>query len=180
MPDDRPWALVQHEPCEECGFDPRTVPESDLERAVREAATRWTAWLQVHRVQDAGIRRRPAPEVWSALEYACHVRDVLQVFSGRIRRALSVEEPEFGWWDHEAAVEAERYNDQDPEIVDAELRSNADALADLLAEVPDGSWERAGSRRGVERFTVAGLARFALHETQHHLADARRSLAAHP
>ena len=37
-------------------------------------------------LDDAAVRARPAPDVWSPLEYACHVRDVLRR-ADRARRA---------------------------------------------------------------------------------------------
>ncbi|MCB1005227.1 MAG: DinB family protein, partial [Acidimicrobiales bacterium] len=71
----------------------------------------------------------------------------------------------------------EGYNEQDPAAVLADLDLNADRLARVLATVPDEGWERAGTRRGAERFTVADMARFCLHEAHHHLRDARRAAA---
>jgi 8-oxo-dGTP pyrophosphatase MutT (NUDIX family) len=51
-------------------------------------------------------------------------------------------------------------------------------LGEVLDALPEPAWARSGIRRSGERFTVAGLGRFALHESHHHLADAGRGLAA--
>jgi hypothetical protein len=104
------------------------------------------------------------------------VRDVLALFRDRVGLAMAEEEPEFGWWDHEAAVVVERYNAQDPGCVAAALQSNAQGLMVALPPLGDPAWQRAGTRRGRERFTVEGLARFALHEAHHHRVVALRAL----
>jgi hypothetical protein len=122
------------------------------------------------------VRTRPDPDTWSALETACHVRGVLEIFDERVRQVLEDEHPTFGWWEHEAAVTAERYNEQDPaEVLDA-ISAAATVLATRLRSVPEGSWERTGERRDGEVFTVSGLGRFALHEASHHLLDVGRAL----
>ena len=164
---ERDWTVVQHQRCDECGLDAAAVEPSALAAAVRDEAERWARVLD-----GVDVRRRPAPEVWSPLEYACHVRDVFAVFAGRVEQMLREDEPELGWWDHEAAVTDERYNEQAPEAVLDGVCRNAEQLASALDAVPDDGWTRAGVRRGTERFTVAGLARFALHESHHHRRDA--------
>lgn len=174
MPDDRDWFATTRGRCAECGYDAAAVPRDDLVRAVRDLGDAWRAGLPI---TAPGLSERPDDVTWSALEYACHTRDVLAVFAGRVSLTLVEDEPELGWWDHEAAAVDEGYNAQDPAAVLADLELNADHLGDVLATVPDEGWERVGTRRGVERFTVADMARFCLHEGHHHLHDARRALA---
>jgi hypothetical protein len=170
---ERDWTVVQRERCNECGLDASVIPVRQLPDAVRSVARRWRLFLATTR-PDA-LRRRPRADHWSALEYAAHTRDVLSVFTERVELALGADNPHFGWWDHEAAAVDERYNEQDPAAVAAVLESNADLFATVLAAVPDDGWDRAGVRRSGEHFTVAGLARFALHEAHHHLQDAERA-----
>jgi hypothetical protein len=148
-------------------------PTRQLPDAVRAVARRWHLFLAT--TDDAALRRRPRVDRWSALEYAAHTRDVLRVFTERVELAVAADNPQFGWWDHENAVVNERYNAQDPDAVAAVLESNADLLATVLTAVPSDGWARTGTRRDRETFTVAGLARFALHEAHHHLQDAERS-----
>lgn len=181
MTDDRPWADTQTHLCEECGFDPSTIPVADLPDAIRGLGRRYRAPLTRFlpgEDPDVVARTRPAPEVWSALEYACHVRDVLSVFDGRLRRMLVEDRPELGWWDHEAAVDDEAYNEQDREAVVDDLTARASSFAELLESVPDDAWDREGVRRGGAVFTVAGMGHYTLHEGSHHLLDVGRSLRA--
>lgn len=177
--DERPWGRTQFETCEECGFDPTKFDTADLPDAIRGLGRRYRAPLTRFlpgEIPDAVVRARPSPETWSALEYACHVRDVLRVFDGRIALALAEDQPQFPGWDHEAAADDEAYNTQEPVTVVDELAGRADALAATLAAVPETGWDRTGTRQGGEVFTVAGLGRFTLHEGSHHLLDLGRSL----
>jgi hypothetical protein len=172
---ERDWVrVVAEERCDECGFAAVDIPRSDLGGAFVAEAHNWSAILVD---QDEGaLRRRPTEERWSALEYACHVRDVLAVFTRRVDQAVVEDQPEFGWWDHEAAVADERYNEQSPAEVAAAIESNARRFAARLAALDGAAWPRVGTRRNSERFTVEGLTYFALHESRHHRNDARLGL----
>jgi hypothetical protein len=172
VPEGWDWVRVQSEPCPWCGFD----PPDDLVASARDEAAAWSSWLRGVAL-DVDLRRRPSPEVWSAIEYACHVRDTLAVFTDRIRRVLVEDEPTFGWWDHEATVVEERYGEADPVVVANAIWSHGAELVSVLSSVPDDGWERRAVRRAGEHFTVVGLARFVLHEAHHHRVDAARSLS---
>ncbi|MCU1351107.1 MAG: DinB family protein [Acidimicrobiales bacterium] len=168
---ERDWVrVVAEERCEECGLTPSTVARDELGPALRAEAAAWSTFLLATPAVD--LRRHDRPDRWSPLECAAHTRDTLGVFAGRIERALVETEPVFGWWDHEAAVVDERYNEQAPDDVARTLMANAHALAVTIDGVAGDGWERAGTRRAGERFTVEGLARFALHEARHHRGDA--------
>lgn len=180
MTDGRSWVDVQDEPCPECRFDPGSIGVAELAEAVRSLGRKYRAPLSRFLPGEDGVaivQTRPEPDVWSPLEYACHVRDVLGLFTARVQRTLVEDDPELGWWDHEAAVEDEGYNHQDPAAVAEDLAVRAEGLADVLAAVPPDGWDRPARRRD-DRFTVAALGRYALHEGHHHLLDVGRGLRA--
>jgi hypothetical protein len=164
------WRRVVDERCVECGLEAARIPVDGLALEIGRAAGGWGDLLA--RTDESALRLRPADDVWSPLEYACHVRDVLSLFAQRVVTTLREDEPELGWWDHEAAVTADGYNEQDARAVADDITRNAAVLAEVLAGAA-GGWDRTATRAGRERFTVAGLVRFALHEAVHHLADAR-------
>jgi hypothetical protein len=173
-------ARWQSERCPECAFDPNGFGAAELPDAVAGLARRYQAPLTrfLAGESESILLTRPSLDVWSALAYACHVRDVLSVFDDRIARMLSEDTPELGWWDHEAAVEADAYEKQPPAEVAAAIAADAAALSATLAAVPDDGWDRTGTRRDGELFTVLGAGRFALHEGTHHLLDIGRVLRA--
>jgi hypothetical protein len=166
--------VVAQQRCDGCGLAASAVDKGELGAQLALEAAQWTRLLSA---TDVGVlRRRPSPEVWSALEYGAHVRDVVAVFTERIGRVLTETQPTFGWWDHDAAVVDERYNEQEPDDVACALEANAEALAAVLSRVEGAGWSRMGTRRDGEVLTVAAFARFALHEVRHHRYDAQASI----
>ena len=79
----------------------------DLPRPVRDTATTWSQVLGRARGE------RPAPDVWSPLEYGCHVRDVHVLFAQRLRAMLDEDEPTFANWDQDATALESDYASQD-------------------------------------------------------------------
>ncbi len=116
-------------------------------------------------------RRRPRPTVWSPLEYACHVRDVFGIYAYRLDLMLSQDDPTFPNWDQDATAVADRYAEQDPATVREELTVGAEKLAAGFAAVPNGAWDRTGTRSDGARFTVESFARYFIHDPVHHLYD---------
>ena len=167
--------------CDECGFDSESVGPAEAVTALRAFGRRYRAPLTRFlpgEDGDAVVRARPAPEVWSALEYAAHVRDVYEWYAARVERTLAEDRPVFDLLlsPDDAAV-AGRYNEQDPVAVADELAANAERLAAMFEGVPDGAWDRFGLTRGEER-SVLSHARRAVHEGNHHLLDIGRGMRA--
>ncbi|MFE9959663.1 DinB family protein [Micromonospora sp. NPDC005299] len=162
--------------CDECLFVYSALDSGDLPQRLRDLAGRYPAAL--HGVPDP--RRRPAPEVWSPLEYACHVRDVFRVQGERLALALRVEEPEFPPMGRDELVITERYNAQDPEVVLADLATAAHEFAARFAALGETELARTGvypwPRR--EARTLRWLGRHTVHEGEHHLLDIRRATGA--
>jgi hypothetical protein len=114
---------------------------------------------------------RPAENIWSPLEYACHVRDVHRIFGERLGRMLAEDDPLFANWDQDATAVEEHYDEQDPATVAGELVAAAAAVADRYAGVTGDQWLRTGRRSDGARFTVTSLGRYHLHDVEHHLYD---------
>lgn len=165
-PDTKDWTWVLDRPCPECGFDPAAQGLVDLPEVLRGTAATWVDVLG-----RSDVRDRPSPDVWSALEYAAHVRDVHVLFAERVRLMLDEEEPTFANWDQDAtAIEAD-YAGQDPADVAADLVRAADVVADLYASVDDTARRRRGLRSNGSVFTVESLGSYHLHDVVHHLHD---------
>lgn len=162
--------------CDECGFDHAAVPEDGIAAALRAVPGRFRERLDPF---PAAGRRRPAPGVWSAVEYACHVRDVVLVQRERAIRTLVEDVPSFPPMHRDERVALAGYGDEDPAAVVAGL----EVAADLLARVFERAGPEALARRCVYNFpapaerTLAWVGRHTLHEAHHHLADVDRVLA---
>jgi DinB superfamily len=167
VPDTKNWTWVLERPCPECGFDTRGFPREDVGGLTRDCSVRWQAVLTL----PGDLARRPAPDVWSPLEYGCHVRDVFRIFDLRLGLMLSQDDPRFPNWDQDETAVAERYREQDPAVVAAELAAAGEDLAAGFARVATGQWARRGYRSDGSEFTVETLARYFIHDPVHHLHD---------
>jgi hypothetical protein len=164
-PDTKDWTWVLERPCPECGFDTRTVAPEAVAGLTRSVAADWAALLR-----GPGVATRPAPAVWSPLEYGCHVRDVFRIYDQRLRLMRTEDDPLFPNWDQDATAVAERYGTQDPAAVATELLAAGTTLADQFDQVTD--WTRPGRRSDGAHFTIATFARYYVHDPIHHHRDA--------
>ena len=169
-PDDKDWTWVLDTACPECGFRAGDVDPTAVAGLMRDNAAAWEAILTG---DDAGVRTRPSPTVWSPLEYACHVRDVHVRYLARLEMMLTEDGPHYPNWDQDETAIAQRYHDSDPATVAGELRTAADALAHRFDQVAGEQWDRTGYRSDGAAFTVASFARYFIHDPIHHLHDVR-------
>ncbi|MCL3861683.1 DinB family protein [Actinotalea sp. K2] len=166
IPDTKDWTWVLEQPCAECGFRAEEVDGPQVPALVAECAVRWERVLT-----RPDVATRPAPDVWSPLEYACHVRDVFRVFDERAALMLAQDGPTFANWDQDATALAERYAEQDPGQVAVDLAATADGAAATFASVQADQWARRGFRSNGSVFTVESLAKYFVHDVVHHLHD---------
>ena len=131
------------------------------------------------------IRTRPGPRTWSALEYACHIRDVFLTQRERVYLTLVEDCPSFAPMHREERASLARYATEEPTDVGRELKVAAELLARAFEGLDQAQWQR----RCIYNFpearerTVLWLGRHAVHEGEHHLRDvdtALRSAAAAP
>lgn len=167
-PDTKDWTWTLQRPCPECGFEASAVAAQQISDLTLEATRPWSRVLA-----RPDVAVRPAPTVWSPLEYACHVRDVCRVFDGRVRLMLDEDSPQFANWDQDETAVAERYGEQDAGTVAAELSEAAHTVAGTFARVADDQWPRTGLRSDGSHFTVLTLGQYFLHDLSHHLVDVR-------
>ncbi|MBD8043594.1 maleylpyruvate isomerase N-terminal domain-containing protein [Arthrobacter sp. Sa2BUA2] len=167
-PDTKNWTWVLERPCPECGFDAAATAFGDVPDLLRGSAEQWQGILAA-----PGAARRPDDATWSPLEYAAHVRDLCRVYRMRLNLMLATDGAGFADWDQDATAVAERYGEQDPAVVAAELAAQAEATAAAFAAVEPWQLSRRGLRSDGSAFTVDSLARYFLHDALHHLWDVR-------
>lgn len=164
-PDTKDWTWVLTRSCSDCGFDATSMDRAQLTALLHGNAMSWAAALETN--PDV----RPSDDVWSPLEYACHVRDVHRIFDLRVAEMLESDVPTFANWDQDAAAITDDYDSQDPVEVELELIEAAAAVAGRYAEVADDQWERRGIRSNGDEFTIDSIARYHLHDVVHHVWD---------
>src|SRR3954451_11984063 len=148
-PDTKDWTWVTARPCPECGFDGSTTAAGQVADLIRENAAAWPALL----TGDL-LAVRPSDDRWSALEYACHVRDVYRLYHYRLGLMLTEDDPLFPNWDQDVTAVEERYNEQDARVVVADLQAAAGRLAEAFDSVDGAQWQRTVTRSDGARFTI--------------------------
>jgi len=175
VPDTKDWTWVLDRPCPECGFDSRTFPREQVPDLIRANAADWHELLTS--APGGLLATRPADDRWSAVEYACHVRDVFDLYDYRLSLMLDEDDPDFPNWDQDDTAVEQDYGSQDPVVVLEELEASARKLARNFATVEGDSWERTGNRSDGAHFTVETFARYLVHDPIHHADDVRKGLA---
>ncbi|MFD2840198.1 DinB family protein [Populibacterium corticicola] len=167
-PDTKDWTWVIEQECPDCGFNASLLT---LDQIGDTARAQLPHWREVLTRED--VRERPNPGVWSALEYAAHVRDVHKVMLGRLNLMLTQDNPGFPNWDQDEAAETGNYAAQDPQQVLADLEANAEEFAAAYDAVEPTHADRTGLRSNGSHFTVLTLGRYAAHDLVHHVWDTR-------
>ncbi len=142
-----------------------------------ELAGKWREFLLG--ADEAYLRRIPKPGVNSPLQYGAHVRDILRVYGDRMVLGVEQDAPTVPIFNPPQEV-WEEYNRLHPEELADDIETQASRLADTVAHMEPDAWSRIvindRGQYGVYSFTVAGLARNAVHEAHHHLLDAEGTL----
>ena len=118
--------------CDGCGF----TYNEDEAGAAASAIRIGTSELRdlVHALDGPTARTRPDADTWSPQEYACHVRDVLEVQRYRIAQCLAEDRPVYAPMDRTGRVKQEKYENQDPMEVAAALPASMGAALAATAQ----------------------------------------------
>jgi DinB superfamily len=164
------------ESCEVCGFVYEDVVAGEIPERMASFGPRYRTRLVSSTdppVACAGLRNRVDIDVWTALEYACHVRDIFEVQHQRLALALAEDCPTIVPMGREERVVTGRYNQQDPLEVAVAIKEQAEAIGEAFARLSPAEWERTAIYNwpaSAER-TMVWLARHTVHEGEHHLGD---------
>jgi len=165
--------------CLECGFEYDSVTPASAAELLRGFGARYEKPLTRFLPGEDGLallRTRPGPWTWSALEYACHVRDVFDIYDERVRRVLTEDRPALESMQRDERPARDRYNEQEPATVVADLGVNADRLAGSFAAVDEEAWDRIGLQPSAGERDLRWMAGNVVHEGNHHLLDVGRVL----
>ncbi len=170
--------------CAECGFDLDLGRAGDAGGAMVEGGSAPAAALGQAALSQGGARvaTRREPDVWSPLEYACHLRDVLLVQRERVLAARRTEQPSFDPMGRDERVEHDGYATQRPHDVGRQLSDAAGLFAHVLSRLDASDWERTVTYNYPVRTSrsLRWVAVHTEHEVRHHLLDVTRQLGEGP
>lgn len=163
-PDTRDWTVVLDGGCDECGY----VPHDPVTTGARleAVAERWCRALE-----RSAVAQRPAPRVWSPLEYAGHSRDLIEVLGERIAAMLEFENPTYDDFDGEEAVLDHEYWKADAVALSHGIDEATGRTLATLERLGSQDWARTGRRGDGYVFTIATLCQYIVHDVEHHLWD---------
>lgn len=161
--------------CPECGFtyhlDQAPTSPQRIRDHIAEVAT-------ILRDPSLDLASRRHPDVWSPLEYACHLRDMLLVQRERVLAARRIDRPDATPMGRDERVDHDGYATQHPEDVARQLTDAALLLANVLTRLTPTDWTRTVLYHyptPTDR-PLTWVALHTLHEAHHHLLDIRRQL----
>jgi hypothetical protein len=119
------------------------------------------------------LRRKPAPEKWSMLEIACHLRDVEQLFVDRYGKIANHDRPPLRMINQDELAARLRYNGDDPAVVLREFRELRQETVVLLGALAYQSWQRVGVHPKRGDFSIAAHAEMQAGHDANHLEKLR-------
>jgi hypothetical protein len=171
------WSRIQEESCPQCGLNPAGMNPDTLGERVVELAAMWHVFLVEADVDY--LRHSPEPGVFSPMQYGAHVSGTLRVAGDRLQLGLEQDAPTVPMF-NPGQDEWASYNQLDAEELAGELEANARRVADILDGLDTTGWCRTvvndRGQYGVLTFTLVGIGRNAVHESHHHLLDAKGTL----
>jgi hypothetical protein len=164
--------------CAQCGFVYEELPVDRVPDALRAFGLSYRDTLAGVDAQVAVARIDPT--VWSPLEYAAHLRDVLLVQRERVVLARVLERPSLVPMSRDERVELCRYASQPLEDVLGQLAMAADLCALMFEGLTPLDWDREVIYNWptTEVRDLRWVGRHTVHEGTHHLGDIRRVLEA--
>jgi hypothetical protein len=169
--------------CNGCGYVFESISGSEALGEIRRLARQLRERLGTAMTVPGGLealRTRREPQVWSALEYAGHIRDVLIVQRERLFIVLMNDEPTFSPMYPNERVVLVHYNDEDPATTGTEAVIAADLFVRSFAFLSDEQLARRfpySYPEAAER-DLTWLTQHVAHECRHHLGDVDEVLAA--
>ncbi|MBO0727770.1 MAG: DinB family protein [Acidimicrobiaceae bacterium] len=142
-------------------------------------AADWRAFLIG--ADDTYLRTNPEPGVFSPIQYAAHVRDIVGLYGDRVLLAIAENNPTvFSFMPAEEVWDS--YNRLPVELLADDLEARARRMAAMFDDLRPSDWSRTVFRDGTKEeraeFTVLGLMAYSAHESYHHLLDAKGTLGA--
>ncbi|MCD2197870.1 DinB family protein [Actinomycetospora endophytica] len=169
LPEGVPPLAGEDHHCATCPMDFPTTGLDDVRAIVTSVPGRARELLAAH-PEDAW-RAPGADGSWSAAEYLCHVRDVYAVFTIRLHRARTEDDPPLEPMLNDLRARRFGYAHAELRPVVDQLEAHVGGFLAELDRLDEPARDRPVHRYPGERRSALWLARQAAHEGRHHLHD---------
>jgi uncharacterized damage-inducible protein DinB len=124
-------------------------------------------------LSDEALRRKQAPEKWSMLEIACHLRDVEEFFAERYGKIANHDRPQLRMINQNELAAKLRYNEDDLTLVLKQFQGlRAESVA-ILGALAAQSWQRVGVHPKRGDVSIAWTAKHQVEHDSNHLGQIR-------
>lgn len=165
---------TEHEICERCGFDSRAWRRQDASALFSRLGHWWRLATRACSVDE--LNQRPAPQVWSALEYGLHSAMVLPILRGAIEVMLAHDRADV----HDPWPEVDIEDATQPLTLDpTPLLDDLEREGLLFSRLVDNSqrgWGHLGHMDDGTWWQAEATLLHAVHDTTHHLLDVLEGL----
>jgi len=124
-------------------------------------------------VPDEVLRRKPAPEKWSMLEIACHLRDVERLFLERYAKMANHDRPALRMINQDELAVALKYNQDEPAAAIREFQALRAETVALLSALAHQSWQRIGLHPKRGEFSIDAQVGIHVNHDANHLNQIR-------
>jgi DinB superfamily len=122
----------------------------------------------VHEVPSQNLKRRPAPDKWSAHEHACHIANGDAAFLARLELMLSERHPRIKAMEQTPEEEAGSFLSVDlDEALGQYVRERA-LVVKRLKELSQEDWQRTADHEAFSHYSVYIMFRHLLIHEMHH------------
>jgi DinB superfamily len=120
----------------------------------------------------------PAPGKWSVRQIVCHLSDAEMVLGMRLRRIIAEDNPPLEAFDQNAWTANLNYAKRKPSHALEMFRNLRSDNYELLKELPESAFDRAGMHSERGRITLGDLLRLGAEHAENHAVQVRSVRAA--
>ena len=129
------------------------------------------------KLADDVLRKKPAPDKWSAMEVAVHLRDVERLWADRIVKAAFSDRPTLFMVKVDELAAKNRYNAQDLGPALKEFARLREDNLRLLRALPSSHWKRAAIHPTHGEITIERFVEIMVGHDQGHFGQIERAVA---
>ena len=130
------------------------------------------------KLDDAVLRRKPAPDKWSAMEVICHLRDIEKLWADRLVKAAFTDKPAFYMIEVDDLAVKNSYNTRDLGSVLKEFARLRDDNLRLLRALPASHWKRSGMHPKRGEITIEKILEIVIDHDRGHCEQMSRAIVA--
>ena len=129
------------------------------------------------RLDDGLLRRKPAPDKWSAMEVVCHLRDIEKLWADRLVKTAFTDKPAFYMIEVDDLAVKNGYNNQDLGLALKEFTRLREDNLRLLRALPAPHWKRSGMHPKRGEITIEKIVEIMIGHDQGHCEQIAKAVA---